>query len=161
YYKRHGGSLMTMHIPVTIIGAGPTGLTVALALSRYHIPFKIIDKHELPTVTSNALAVQPRTLEIWHELGLIDEALKRGNKIHAMNIYHGKSRLAQMQLNGIESPYPFILGLPQHQTEDMLIRHLHQKGIEVQRGIECINIQQNETHVEIESNNGNLSRWTS
>jgi 2-polyprenyl-6-methoxyphenol hydroxylase-like FAD-dependent oxidoreductase len=50
--------------PVLIAGAGPTGLTAALELSRLGIPVRLIDKQSAPATTSRAVGVQARTLEL-------------------------------------------------------------------------------------------------
>src|SRR5207249_2924677 len=74
-------------IPVLIVGAGPTGLTMAVLLKRLRIAFRIIDKQKKPVTTSDALAVQTRTLEVWDDLDFLSSALNYGNKIQALNIY--------------------------------------------------------------------------
>jgi 2-polyprenyl-6-methoxyphenol hydroxylase-like FAD-dependent oxidoreductase len=56
---------------VLIVGAGPTGLTAALELSRLGIPVRIIDKQAAPPTTSRAIGVQARTLELLEQRGLI------------------------------------------------------------------------------------------
>ena len=63
---------------VLIVGAGPTGLTMANLLARYGIGFKIIDKKSGPVDESRALVVLTRTLELWDKLGLADEAVDGG-----------------------------------------------------------------------------------
>ncbi len=56
-----------------IVGAGPTGLTMANLLARYGIDFRIVDKRSGPTDQSRALVVHACTLELWDKLGLADE----------------------------------------------------------------------------------------
>src|SRR6266481_6278078 len=64
---------------VLIVGAGPTGLTAALELSRLGIPVRIIDKQAAPPTTSRAVGVQARTLELLELRGLADEMVRIGN----------------------------------------------------------------------------------
>jgi len=63
---------------VLIVGAGPTGLTPALELSRLGIAVRIIDKQAAPPTTSRAIAVQARTLELLELRGLADEMVRLG-----------------------------------------------------------------------------------
>ena len=56
--------------PVLIVGAGPTGLVLALWLTRLGISVRIIDKTAEPGTTSRALAVQARTLEFYPKSAL-------------------------------------------------------------------------------------------
>ena len=90
---------MPNSIPVLIVGAGPTGLTMAIELNRRNIPFRIIDKNIKPVVTSNALGVQTRTLEIWDDMGLLASALQQGSKIKSMNVYANRKKILELNLN--------------------------------------------------------------
>ena len=53
--------------PILIVGAGPTGLTAALELSRFGVPVRVIDKRDAPADTSRAIGIQARTLELSHK----------------------------------------------------------------------------------------------
>jgi 2-polyprenyl-6-methoxyphenol hydroxylase-like FAD-dependent oxidoreductase len=65
---------------VLIIGAGPTGLVLALWLTKLGAKVRIIDKTAEPGTTSRALAVQARTLELYRQLDLADAIVERGHK---------------------------------------------------------------------------------
>jgi len=99
---------MTEKLPVLIVGAGPTGLTMALELNRYGIPVRIIDKQIKPVVHSNALAVQPRTLYVWNDMGLLPEALSLGLKIKGLNLYSKAKKLARINLDLLEGNMHFV-----------------------------------------------------
>ena len=66
----------SMHADVLIVGAGPTGLVLALWLTRLGIHVRIVDKALEPGTTSRALAVQARTLELYRQLGLASESTR-------------------------------------------------------------------------------------
>jgi len=124
---------MAQHsVPVAIIGAGPTGLSMAVELQRCGIPFRIFDKQNKPVISSNALAIQTRTLEVWDDLNLISIALKHGIKITEGNIFSGDKTIGEIQFNKLNSFYHFVLGLSQHQTEKMLLSQLAEKHIFVE-----------------------------
>src|SRR6266566_846056 len=78
---RVAGRRGTVDIPLTertdvlIIGAGPTGLVLALWLTRLGIRVRVVDKTTEPGTTSRALAVQGRTLELYRQVGLADAVL--------------------------------------------------------------------------------------
>ena len=76
-----------MHRPldteVLIVGAGPTGLVLALWLTRLGVRVRIIDKTAEPVTTSRALAVQARTLELYGQIDLAKEIVERGRRIAA------------------------------------------------------------------------------
>lgn len=64
---------------VLICGAGPTGLVLALWLTKQQVRVRIVDKRHEPGGTSRELAVQPRTLELYGQLGLAEAALEQGS----------------------------------------------------------------------------------
>ena len=66
---------------VLIIGAGPTGLVLALWLTKLGVKVRIIDKTAEAGTTSRALAVQARTLELYRQLDLADTVVARGHKV--------------------------------------------------------------------------------
>jgi 2-polyprenyl-6-methoxyphenol hydroxylase-like FAD-dependent oxidoreductase len=77
----------TSDTDVLIIGAGPTGLVLALWLTRLGVRVRIIDKTVEPGTTSRALAVQGRTLELYRQVGLAEAIVERGRKMIAANLW--------------------------------------------------------------------------
>src|SRR5262245_63434141 len=67
-----------MNVDVLIVGAGPTGLMLAIQLARRGVRAMIIDRHSGPAQQTRAMAVHARTLEIYAKMGLAEEALARG-----------------------------------------------------------------------------------
>lgn len=128
-------------LAVLIVGAGPSGLTMALALKSHNIPFRIIDKQIKPVVTSNALAVQPRTLEVWNDLGILPSALAKGSKIKGILFHNLSGKLSEIKCNQLLSQYKFILSLSQANTESLLHSSLSQQGINIELETELINVE--------------------
>ena len=79
-------------LPVLVVGAGPTGLMVANELARHGVPPRIIDRGPAPATTSRALVVQPRTLEIFDDIGVIDQAIAAGDSATGLTITFAKRR---------------------------------------------------------------------
>jgi 2-polyprenyl-6-methoxyphenol hydroxylase-like FAD-dependent oxidoreductase len=128
--------------PILIVGAGPTGMTAAMELSRFGIPIRIVDKLLTPSSTSRALAVQARTLELFEQRGLSQEMLQIGNRGTAATIYGDGKSLGKVHLEKIESRYNFILLLSQAETERILKEQLDRQGVSIERGIEMIALAQ-------------------
>lgn len=81
-------------IPILIIGAGPTGLVLAIYLTRLGIPVRIIDKEILPGTTSRALVLHARTLEFYEQIGIASRIIEQGLKFSAANLcVHGHKKL--------------------------------------------------------------------
>ena len=137
---------------ILIVGAGPTGLTAALALAQKGIKPRIIDKRQTPITTSNALAIQPYTLELWERMQLIGDALKQGHHLYGVTIATPSKTLGKISFDDLPTKYPFILALPQAKTERLLIQHLSNYGVEVERGVGLDNLTQKSDSVEVSCN---------
>lgn len=121
---------------VLIVGAGPTGLAMAIELARQKVPFRLVEKAPESTRWSQALVVQARTLEQFERYGIADEAVARGRKLrHAELISEGKT-IVSFSLDRIPGRYPFVLFLPQSDTERLMAEHLASIGGRVERGVE-------------------------
>src|SRR5205085_1901466 len=92
------------HSDVLIVGAGPTGLVLALWLTKLGVKVRIVDKTAEHGTTSRALAVQVRTLELYSQLGLADAVVEQGHKVPAVNF--GGDRLPWVPINGKDNFEP-------------------------------------------------------
>jgi 2-polyprenyl-6-methoxyphenol hydroxylase-like FAD-dependent oxidoreductase len=130
---------------VLIVGAGPTGLVLALWLTRLGVPLRIIDKAAGPGETSRALAVQARTLELYRQMGLTDAVLQRGHRTPAVNLWVRGEKAARVPFETVGkglTPYPFLLIFPQDEHERLLISRLEALGVYVERGAELAGFEQ-------------------
>jgi 2-polyprenyl-6-methoxyphenol hydroxylase-like FAD-dependent oxidoreductase len=121
---------------VLITGAGPTGLVLALWLSKLGVRVRIIDKTSAPGTTSRALAVQARTLELYRQLDLADTIVRNGHRVAAANFWVSGKPVAKLPLNRIGeglTPYAFVEIFPQDQHEKLLIERLEDYGVTVER----------------------------
>jgi 2-polyprenyl-6-methoxyphenol hydroxylase-like FAD-dependent oxidoreductase len=118
---------------VLVVGAGPVGLCLALALVHQGIPVAIVDKRDQPSKYSKAMTLQPRTLELLQTLGVAERMIADGLSVNRMNYWRRSCRLAQLALDWLPSPFPFLLQLPQSQVERVLIQSLRENGVEVER----------------------------
>jgi 2-polyprenyl-6-methoxyphenol hydroxylase-like FAD-dependent oxidoreductase len=126
---------------VLIIGAGPTGLVLALWLTKLGVNVRVLDKTAEPSTTSRALAVQARTLELYRQLNLADAVVERGHKVPAVNLWVKGEPAARLPFERIGSdltPYPFLHIFPQDQHERLLIERLEALGVSVERRTELV-----------------------
>ncbi|WP_407155719.1 FAD-dependent monooxygenase [Bradyrhizobium sp. STM 3557] len=131
-----------MPIQVLIVGAGPTGLVLALWLTRLGVSVRIIDKTSEPGTTSRALAVQARTLELYQQLDLAETVVAQGHRVPAVNMWAEGQHAARVSLEDIgtgSTRYPFLHIFPQDQHERLLIDRLAQLGAKVERQTELLN----------------------
>lgn len=151
------------NLPVLIVGAGPTGLTMACILARYGINFRIIDKKPERTLASNATWIQSRTIELLDQMGLLDRFKSIGHPCDAINLFSDGKHLAKLSLKDINSIYPFILMLPQSETEKILEENLKELNHTVERSTELIDVQCNSDIVTstLKSSDGHTETVTS
>jgi 2-polyprenyl-6-methoxyphenol hydroxylase-like FAD-dependent oxidoreductase len=142
--------LVSMNTDVIIIGAGPTGLSLACQLTRFGIDFVVVEKNESFTPFSKAIGVQARTLEIYDQLGLAQPAIERGEIADKMRLLEGGEVRGEMHLGifgeGL-SEFPFMLMLEQSKNEELLYEYLLRQGRDVLWRTELENFTQNESGV--------------
>jgi 2-polyprenyl-6-methoxyphenol hydroxylase-like FAD-dependent oxidoreductase len=130
---------------VLIVGAGPTGLVLALWLTRLGVRVRIIDQTAEPGTTSRALAVQARTLELYRQIDLADAVVERGHKLVAGNLWvaglHASRFVFGAMGEGL-SPYSYALIFPQDEHERLLIDRLAESHVKVERQTELVDFDQ-------------------
>src|SRR5258707_6221967 len=129
---------------VLIVGAGPTGLVLALWLTRLGVRVRLIDKTAEPGTTSRAVAVQARTLELYGQIGLADQVLERGRRVAAANLWVAGQQVARAVFGDMGlgiSPYPYPLILPQDEHERLLIDRLAELGVQVERRTDLLHFE--------------------
>ncbi|HSU94771.1 MAG TPA: FAD-dependent monooxygenase [Gemmatimonadaceae bacterium] len=136
--------------PVLIVGAGPTGLVLALWLTKSGVAVRIIDKAAQAGTTSRALAVQARTLEFYEQLDFARAVVDAGVKVAAVNLWVRGRRTVRAPIMDIgrgSSPFPFPLVYPQDAHETLLVDRLAALGVQVERRTELVSFEQGENGV--------------
>src|SRR3984893_17908157 len=135
---------------VLIVGAGPTGLVLALWWTRLGVRVRIVDKTGEAGTTSRALAVQARTLELYSQMGLADAVIERGWRTIAVNLWVAGKTVARAVFGDMGagvSPFPYALIFPQDEHERLLIDRLGAAGVEVERQTELLGFEDAAGHV--------------
>src|SRR5215813_4486358 len=135
---------------VVIIGADPTGLSLACQLVRYGIDFVLLEKNEGITPYSKAIGVQARTLEIYEQMGLAQKAIAQGAIAGKGRMLVGGEVRGEIDFSHIGeglSPYPYVLMLEQSKNERLLYEYLISHGKDVLWKRELENFSQTEAGV--------------
>jgi 2-polyprenyl-6-methoxyphenol hydroxylase-like FAD-dependent oxidoreductase len=124
----------TSKTDVVIIGAGPTGLSLACQFIRHSVDFVILEKNEGITPYSKAIGVHARTLEIFEQIGLAQKAVEQGTIAGKGRLLIGGEVRGELDFSNIGeglSPFPFVLMLEQSKNERLLYEYLqnHQKDV--------------------------------
>ncbi len=128
--------------PVIVNGAGPVGLTMACELARHGVPFRIFEKNAEAAAESRALAIFPRTLEVFSVMGTLDPVLEEGQRLAGVSMYNDSRMLVHLKLDTLETSYPFAIALPQSRTERILRAHLGALGGRVEGQMELTGLDQ-------------------
>ncbi len=129
-------------VEVLVVGAGPTGLTLAAELAAFGVRARLIDRGLDRVQESRALAIQPRTLEVLAGLGVTDELIAGGNRAVRLRMHVPGRVLAvpMFDLGLDDTAYPFLLFVSQAETERVLGQHLAASGVAVERGVELVGL---------------------
>ena len=144
---------MTRATPqVLIVGAGPTGLTLACDLARRGVSLRIVDAAPGPFVGSRGKGLQPRTLEVLEDLGVLDAVLAAGNayprlRIHWRRFVVGHWTLVPQGTATPDVPYPSTWLVPQARTEGILRDRLKSLGHSVESGTALTDFTQDDRGV--------------
>src|SRR6476646_7762194 len=151
-------SALPTHTEVAIVGAGPTGLALAVTLASAGIEFVIVDQLAEGANTSRAAVVHARTLEVLNELGAADALIARGDQVNRFAVRDGSRRLLTLPFDGLPTPYPYTLMVPQCDTEAVLLARLRALGRDVHRPYQVSSVVQDEDGVTLTMSTGQTLR---
>jgi len=127
---------MTTDLDVLIVGAGPAGLTLGCDLERRGLNVRIIDAAESGFPGSRAKGIQPRTLEVFNDLGVLDDITARASTYPLLGAHVGPLTLPwvmhRVHKPSDDVPFPNTLLIPQSETDACLRRRLTELGGDVE-----------------------------
>ncbi|KAL0953975.1 hypothetical protein HGRIS_005134 [Hohenbuehelia grisea] len=143
---------------VLVVGGGPTGLVLALALAKNSVPVRVIEKFPGPIVGQRGAGLQPRTLEIHNFLGTYNDIAQRGQPIFKFRMYPiGAGDQGFMEREFVphiepsdSTPLPNPWRMGQDTQTEILRSHLAKHGVFVETGTELRKFEQKPDHVEVE-----------
>ncbi|OON40366.1 hypothetical protein BTJ39_08095 [Izhakiella australiensis] len=144
---------MQTQTEVIIVGAGPTGLMAGLLLKRAGIDVVILDRNSAPVQESRAGIVTARSLELFASLGLDGALLARGTITTNIDFIINGERAAGFDYDRAkadDTAFPFMLMIPQSETEEVLLEALDAAGLRVRRSCEVTAVHQDATHVSVQ-----------
>lgn len=154
-----------MDTDVLVAGAGPTGLTLALDSARRGVRVQVVDKADRFSVGSRGDGISPRTLEVFEDLGVLDEVIAAGMSAPLTRVYADdrvvwEGRMAEPVAPRPDVPYPNVWFVPQWRTEQILRSQLAGHGIEVQLSAGVVAVGQDDQAVTVGLDGGQTLRAT-
>jgi 2-polyprenyl-6-methoxyphenol hydroxylase-like FAD-dependent oxidoreductase len=137
---------------VLVVGAGPTGLVLAIALQRAGVDHVVIDKLAAGQNTSRAAVIHAHTLDTLEELGVSASLVDQGLRLAKFSIRDRDRTLVQLRFDRLVTPHPYLLMLPQDTTERVLTDRLVALGGVVHRGVTATDLRQDATVVQVSLN---------
>jgi 2-polyprenyl-6-methoxyphenol hydroxylase-like FAD-dependent oxidoreductase len=132
---------------VVVVGAGPTGLTLAAELLRRGVHVRVVEKATARGPGARAVAVQARTLEILDDMGAGDALVARGLRAHGATFFADGAAVVNASFDDVETRHPYVLCTAQSDTEAVLESLVEQRGGRVERGKELVDLAQDEEGV--------------
>ena len=137
------------HVPVVIVGAGPTGVLLAIELARRGVEVRVLDRQLARSSESRAIGIHASTLEVFHQLGVVEEFLVLGHRVTGA-MFHTRARNSiRVSFRRVDSPYPFMLTLSQAETQRILDEKLESLGVKIERGTEVADINHHAAGAEL------------
>lgn len=143
---------------VLIVGAGPAGLALAATLAAKGVDFVVIDRLAQAQTTSRAAAIHARTLEVLEGIGASDALVAAGLQVPAFIAREGQKVLLTVSFADLPTRYPYVLMLPQSETEAILARRLEALGGTVHRACEAVDLRQEAEGVAVTVRQGDRDR---
>ncbi|MFF9815338.1 FAD-dependent monooxygenase [Streptomyces sp. NPDC014006] len=149
---------MTTAVDILVVGAGTTGLTLALQAHAHGARVRVVERRTEPFRPSRALILHPRTLEVLRPLGVTDALLELADTAPTAHLHLGshvvEARLADLALP--DTAFPHLSLLRQMDVERVLTRALAERGVPVERGTELLNARDDgdSTHAVLRSRDG-------
>lgn len=124
------------------MGAGPAGLFAAAELARHGVRALVIEREPVPHRQARATGIQPATLEILAQVGLVDRVIDASARLDYARLFDGELEpIGEMELALCDSRWNFQCSLPQWRTEQILTERLLELGGSVERGVEALSVE--------------------
>ena len=134
---------------ILIVGAGPSGLAMAIFLAELGYRPRIIDKKQEISPHSKALGVNPRTLQILERFNITERFLDNGRKMKALNLWQADRHVYRNDFAKVKHSYPFMLVQPQKESEEILLDELRRRKVDVEYGVAFDSFQRLESAYEV------------
>jgi 2-polyprenyl-6-methoxyphenol hydroxylase-like FAD-dependent oxidoreductase len=144
---------------VIIVGGGPTGMMLASELRLHDVEVVVIERDTEPSPMVRSLGLQPRSIEILDQRGLLDRFLAEGQQYPAGA--RGFAGIPDPSSADPDTAHDYILGIPQPVTDRLLDERARELGAQVRRGQAVTGVEQDDDGVDVELDDGTRlrSRW--
>lgn len=143
---------MRTQTEILIIGAGPTGMALSIALHQAGVDHLLLDRLSEGQNTSRAAVIHAQTLDSLATLGVTDQLVARGLKVGNFTVRDRDAALVRLRFDALPSGHPYLLMLPQDMTEEVLAARIATLGGIIHRGVTATRVEQNGTGARVRVN---------
>ena len=143
---------MRTQTEILIIGAGPTGMALSIALHQAGVDHLLLDRLSEGQNTSRAAVIHAQTLDSLATLGVTDQLVARGLKVGNFTVRDRDAALVRLRFDALPSGHPYLLMLPQDMTEEVLAARIATLGGVIHRGVTATRVEQDGTGARVRVN---------
>jgi 2-polyprenyl-6-methoxyphenol hydroxylase-like FAD-dependent oxidoreductase len=120
---------------VVIVGAGPVGMTVAALCASGGLDTVVVERRRGTREGSRAIGVMPASLEILNRIGVAEEMVEQGVRVRRAYVHDQRRCLGGLDFSSVSGGHPYVLVMPQVETEALLRRRLDVMGVPILEGM--------------------------
>ena len=136
-------------IDVIVAGGGPTGVMLAGELRLHGVHVLVLEKEAEPTRVVRSLGLHARSVEVMDQRGLLERFLALGQQYPVGGFF---AAIPKPSPDRLDTAHPYVLGIPQTDTDRLLAEHATEVGTEIRRGCELVGLNQDDHGVTVELN---------
>lgn len=105
---------------VIVVGGGPVGMLLGCLLAGRGVDVEVLERRTRPSMLARAIGIHPPSMRVLREAGVAERVLERAVRIETGSVHSGGRALGRMSFGQTAGPFPFVVALPQHETEAVL-----------------------------------------
>ncbi|MEC5183994.1 2-polyprenyl-6-methoxyphenol hydroxylase-like FAD-dependent oxidoreductase [Cryobacterium sp. MP_3.1] len=105
---------------VIVVGGGPVGILLACLLAERGVDVEVLERRTEPSMLARAIGIHPPSMRVLRQAGVAEEVLARAVRIETGSVQSGGRTLGRLSFAQTTGRFPFVVALPQHETEAVL-----------------------------------------
>ena len=135
---------------VVIVGGGPVGILLGCLLAVRGVDVEVLEQRSRPSMRSRAIGIHPPSLRVLEQIGVADELMARAVRIRGGVVLCDGRTLGRLSFAEAAGRYPFVVALPQYETEALLRARFEQlRPGALRQGVTVRGVRDRGDHVEL------------